>query len=193
MSCDLTRKETSDLEKLENVIAKGVGRFLAVGKALMEIRDRRLYRTEYATFEEYCRLRWHFSRQRGLQFIEAEKLGQRLSEAGVDLTTIVVNEGQARELAGDLAAPTGDEVKDAEAVQAAVETWTAKEKAKRVRSEEKAAIAHAANENGPKAALEQGVRTLFRAKKIFQKVGPAAGSVIDVIEQALKEAAAVVV
>lgn len=29
--------------------------FYEAGKALMEIRDRRLYRSTYKTFEEYCR------------------------------------------------------------------------------------------------------------------------------------------
>jgi len=28
----------------------------------MEIRDNRLYRSDYATFEEYCRERWGWSR-----------------------------------------------------------------------------------------------------------------------------------
>jgi hypothetical protein len=31
------------------------------GTALLEVRDRRLYRETHATFEDYCRERWRFS------------------------------------------------------------------------------------------------------------------------------------
>ena len=35
--------------------------FVEAGKALMELRDRRLYRSTHRTFEEYCRDRFNYS------------------------------------------------------------------------------------------------------------------------------------
>jgi hypothetical protein len=59
---NLTAREKHDLVKAERTIAKGLKSFLAVGMALKEIRDKRLYRQQYDTFEEYCIRRWDFSR-----------------------------------------------------------------------------------------------------------------------------------
>ena len=56
----------------------------------MEIRDSRLYRADFNTFEDYCRERWDFTRQRAHQLTEA---------AEVSTMVDVQNERQARELA----------------------------------------------------------------------------------------------
>ena len=45
--------------------------FLEVGMTLKEIRDKRLYRQQYDTFEEYCARRWELSRPRSYQLCEA--------------------------------------------------------------------------------------------------------------------------
>ena len=50
-------RDDERLAELEKVIAKGRKTFLEVGRALMEIRDTRLYRREYSGFEEYCQTR----------------------------------------------------------------------------------------------------------------------------------------
>ncbi len=47
------------LEQLEDVIGRGMRNFIEVGHALVEIRERSLYRAVgCATFEEYCQTRW---------------------------------------------------------------------------------------------------------------------------------------
>ena len=79
------------LAECEQVIERGLGTFLEVGGALLSIRDQRLYKEQHATFEDYCRTRWGFSRQRAHQLIAA---------AEVSTIVDVQNEGQARELAG---------------------------------------------------------------------------------------------
>jgi hypothetical protein len=48
------------LVELESVVQHG---YLAVGAALGEIRDRRLYRVTHDRFEDYCRERWDCTRQ----------------------------------------------------------------------------------------------------------------------------------
>lgn len=50
--------ETAKLENLETVIEGGLKSFIEVGRALMEIRDGRLYRATHTRFEDYCQERW---------------------------------------------------------------------------------------------------------------------------------------
>jgi len=58
----ITLDESRDLTHLENIIERGLDTFVEVGKALAEIRDRRLYRIEHKTFEAYCRDKWNMGR-----------------------------------------------------------------------------------------------------------------------------------
>lgn len=51
-----------------------VPEFVEIGLALATIRDRRLYRAEFRTFEEYCRERWGFSRRRAYQLIACARI-----------------------------------------------------------------------------------------------------------------------
>jgi hypothetical protein len=41
------------------VVAGAWSTFVKVGRYLAHIRDHRLYRAEFRSFEEYCRARWH--------------------------------------------------------------------------------------------------------------------------------------
>ena len=45
--------------------------FFEAGKALTELRDRRLYRSTHPTFEEYCKERFGFERRHPYRLIEA--------------------------------------------------------------------------------------------------------------------------
>lgn len=56
---------------METTISDGMRSFMQVGAALAEIRKDRLYRAEYATFEEYCQRRWDFTAARGRQLMSA--------------------------------------------------------------------------------------------------------------------------
>lgn len=64
------------LESIERKIEGGIG---AVGQGLLEIQEKQLYKLTHETFEDYCKVRWGFSRPRAYQLIEAEKVKQRLS------------------------------------------------------------------------------------------------------------------
>jgi hypothetical protein len=90
-------KNKGDLERLETVIRVNIGAFYDVGLALMEIRDKRLYKDVlgFETFEAYCKARWDFSRQRAYQLIESVTVKNNLS-TGVD---IQLTEYQIRPLA----------------------------------------------------------------------------------------------
>lgn len=89
---ELTSSERGVLDGMEMIIERGKRAFLEVGTALMTIRDSRLYRVEYKTFEDYCQTRWGF----GLSFANHQI---RSVEVVKQIGTIVPipNEGTARE------------------------------------------------------------------------------------------------
>ena len=57
----LSDDEQTLLRTCEKHVEQGLAQFIAVGRALLAIRDKRLYRAEYRTFGEYCDVRWQFS------------------------------------------------------------------------------------------------------------------------------------
>ncbi|PSB06981.1 hypothetical protein C7B62_21290 [Pleurocapsa sp. CCALA 161] len=73
----LTVSEESDRNSLERKVERA---FYEAGMALMELRDRRLYRSTHNTFEEYCRDRFDYTRRRPYQLIEAAQIYDNLIE-----------------------------------------------------------------------------------------------------------------
>jgi hypothetical protein len=65
-----------DLEHLEDIISKGQLTFYEVGRALMEIKHRELYRDVlgYDTFEAYCKERWDFCRDYAYKLIASSSV-----------------------------------------------------------------------------------------------------------------------
>lgn len=66
--------DQQELTELESIIEKGLDTAINVGKALATIRDKKLYKDQYGTFQQYCEQRWGFSRQRGYQLIAANEM-----------------------------------------------------------------------------------------------------------------------
>lgn len=91
----LTTRETKALARCEQTIQRGLSTFCDVGRALLEIRDGRLYRDDYETFEGYCQARWDFSRQRASQLIGAAEAVEKLSTT---VDTAPASERQIRPL-----------------------------------------------------------------------------------------------
>lgn len=96
MNTTLTPNETVRLCKLERVIQRGKETFVEVGNALAEIRDSRMYRATFKTFEDYCQERWGFSRMRAHQMIDAARAVENVKHV---LQTAPQNARQAAELA----------------------------------------------------------------------------------------------
>lgn len=69
-------RETHPFRELEKTIARGKRRLVKMGLALGVIRDLRLYRREYGSFDEYCRAKWGCSRQRAYRLIQAAAAGK---------------------------------------------------------------------------------------------------------------------
>jgi hypothetical protein len=101
MSKELTTTEAVQLEKHEAAIKAGLQTFYEVGNALLAIRDARLYRHDFNTFEDYCQRRWGMVASRARQLIGAAGVAANL-EGVTDVT--LSNEAQARALASFAAA-----------------------------------------------------------------------------------------
>jgi hypothetical protein len=92
--------ERDNFRELEAIVAKGIKSFIVVGNALKEIRDSKLYREHYKTFEKYVSERWKINRQRAYQLIEAAEAKSNLSKIlDKNKTADAINtESQLREL-----------------------------------------------------------------------------------------------
>jgi hypothetical protein len=97
--------DRATLDELETVIEDGLQTFVDVGLALMEVRDRRLYRESgYPTFEKYCVGRWNFKRHYAHRLIDSAMTMKALVGSGLDDNMLPIgnapsNEAQTRELA----------------------------------------------------------------------------------------------
>lgn len=76
----LTLDEVRRLDELEQVVETGLTVFVKVGNALLEIRDSRLYRQQFPTFEAYCRERWGLKRPRAYELMDAATAVNNVSE-----------------------------------------------------------------------------------------------------------------
>jgi hypothetical protein len=101
---ELTEEEQRDRLHLERKVERA---FFEAGKALAELRDRRLYRSSHRTFEDYCRDRFGHSRQKSNYLIAAADVYENLTTnccqnlPPEDLTTngsqiLPTSEGQVR-------------------------------------------------------------------------------------------------
>ncbi|AUB43134.1 Site-specific DNA-cytosine methylase (plasmid) [Nostoc flagelliforme CCNUN1] len=93
---ELTEQEQSDRLHLERRVERA---FFEAGKALTELRDRRLYRSTHKTFEDYCRERFGFSRRQPYHLIEAAVIFDNLVEkCERNVHILPTNEWQIRPL-----------------------------------------------------------------------------------------------
>jgi DNA adenine methylase len=103
LSDTLASDEVDELQEYESVIHAGFRQYVLVGQALQAIRDsgkpsRRLYRATHATFEDYCRDRWGFSRMQASRLVDAAAVAVTIEMSPIGLQ-IPTSERQARELA----------------------------------------------------------------------------------------------
>jgi O6-methylguanine-DNA--protein-cysteine methyltransferase len=103
LTTQLSEKEKAELETLEGVITREMGSFVAVGKALLAIRDSKLYREQYKNFKEYCADKWGLSRQYSYDLIRGCQVAENLSAMADNFAPLVkiqpTNERQIRPLA----------------------------------------------------------------------------------------------
>jgi hypothetical protein len=88
--------ESKRLAELEQKIERGMATFVEVGRALMEIRDSKLYLTTHRTFSDYCKSKWKFS----IRFAQMQIAGARVAEGlcGANNCSPPILESQVRPL-----------------------------------------------------------------------------------------------
>ena len=107
----LTDEEEIRLQECEAIIKADLNTFMAVGRALAEIHDDRLYRKTHKTFEKYCKDVWDLGQSTAYQKIDgynavalleqkSSAMAELLSDQQPDQEKIIipVNERQARPL-----------------------------------------------------------------------------------------------
>lgn len=78
-----TRAAAPSLEELEAIIDAGLTSFAKVGKALATIKSKRLYTTQYATWEDYLSQRWKITPDYANRLANAADVCLDLIEAGL--------------------------------------------------------------------------------------------------------------
>jgi hypothetical protein len=100
MENQLTAPERTDLRKLCKIVEDGLGKFIEVGSALLEINERKLYRETHKTFEAFASEKFGISKSHAYRMIEAAEIRADLSPIwGQSPIAAAINtEGQLREL-----------------------------------------------------------------------------------------------
>jgi hypothetical protein len=100
MENQLTAPERTDFRKLCKIVEDGLGKFIEVGSALLEINERKLYRETHGTFEAFVSEKFGISRQRAYQLMDAAEIKSDLSTIRrQNITDQIDSEFQLRELA----------------------------------------------------------------------------------------------
>ncbi|MGL4618704.1 MAG: hypothetical protein ACRCZS_06545 [Chroococcidiopsis sp.] len=90
---------TIDEEKSRHDLERKVERaFYEAGKALEEIRDRKLYRSTHKTFKEYAEGRFGMKQSRSYQMIDAARVVENLQKVPQFVELLPTNESQCRYL-----------------------------------------------------------------------------------------------
>lgn len=100
MSEKLNVSERGRLRKLEQTVLDGMASFVAVGEALKEIRDGKLYRESYKTFEKYVDDKWGFEKRHAYRLIDAAVTNSKLCPIGHKIERVdeIKSESQLREI-----------------------------------------------------------------------------------------------
>ena len=97
-SLKVVSNAAAELEQCETIIREHISGFVEVGRALTKIRDGRLYRNGFKTFEAYCKARWDFTRMNAHHLISASGVAENVNHGLQNLPPVAV-ERHARELA----------------------------------------------------------------------------------------------
>lgn len=183
----LNETETERLTQLEAVVKRGLAQFYAVGDALREIRESRLYREEYESFEAYCADKWQMTASRARQLIGAANV---IDEIESVTTVTPTRERQTRALAqlpkGERAGAWDEVVSEAgpEPTTAQVESVVAKRRQRdTVRETESAA----GSEAGTKSDCGDPKPSAIAGRQSFNRMLVALRDALEQLKQAAGE------
>jgi hypothetical protein len=98
----LTAAEQQQLAQCETIIKQGLRAFLDVAAALLEVRDRELFRATHDTFQKYCAEKWGITSRHANRLVLAGEVVKNVTEDQLVSNipaAVPQNEAQARELA----------------------------------------------------------------------------------------------
>lgn len=98
-SAPLAPQEEQLLKDYEATLSQATLSYLVMGRCLGEVRDRKLYRGEYLTWEHYCSQRWDVGRSTAYNIVTAFEIAQGLHESGVPDALLPRNVDQCLSLA----------------------------------------------------------------------------------------------
>src|SRR5262249_46299170 len=76
---ELPPQERDILQQCEEQIEAGLHSFIVVGNALYTIKEQRLYRAEFKSFEDYCQTKWGIGRQYAYRLIAAGQVVRKMT------------------------------------------------------------------------------------------------------------------
>jgi hypothetical protein len=76
-------------QTLEGINGREMKSFVAVGNALLTIRDRKFYREQYRNFKAYCADKWGMSRQYSYNLIAGAQVADNLSATADNFNALV--------------------------------------------------------------------------------------------------------
>lgn len=205
----LTPAEWGRLVMYEEIIEAGLQTMLDTAEALLCVREERLYREKFATFDDYCRDRWQISYRRAKQLIDFADVCKNLKELNknvnktctsgsdfggkepTDSVPMPENERQTRPLAG-LTPEEQQQVWSqvvSEGNPTAAKVERAAEKLRGMNKEQKlAAVQESEAEIHRKAArglYRQIARFAQRGIQTANQIGPEAEDVAELLEAAI--------
>ncbi len=94
----IDKTDNKKLLALEKTIEEGLRTFTAVGSALLQIRDGKLYRPQYGSFEEYCLEKWDMDHSHAYRLMKSAEVVENLRSSPIG-ELLPANEAQTRPLA----------------------------------------------------------------------------------------------
>lgn len=172
----LNIEESHELERCEVVIKQGLQTFIEVGQALMTIREKRLYRIGFKTFEDYCTYKWGMVQQSATRLIRAyetvtnlqsEPMGSVLPQSERQIRPLTSLEPEIqKEVWTEVVKTHGDKITAAK-VQAVVNDWKpVNQEIKEIKSE-------------PMFAISTPEELLKKAKEVAKERAEVKRQIID--------------
>ena len=94
---ELSAQEQQMLAQCEEIIGKNMLGVVEFGKALAKIRDLKLYRAQYETWEDYVARRWEIKARTSYQYITAAEVFENVRNCA-QIENLPTNEFQLRQL-----------------------------------------------------------------------------------------------
>jgi len=172
----LNIEELHELERCEVVIKQGLQTFIEVGQALMTIKEKRLYRINFKTFEDYCINKWGMVQQSATRLIRAyetvanlqsEPMGSLLPESERQVRPLTSLEPEIQKEVWKEVVETHGENITATKVQSVVNDW------KPVNQEIKEV------KNQPMFAISTPEELLKKAKEVAKERAEVKRQIID--------------